>query len=459
MQRFLSAILASVAVLAAIACASCSPEPPSTPSAQAPPGGHVVVSISDPATCAAPDGPYAHIFITIAGVAAGPNPSVSEGAAGFVDLAPLLRERPVQVDLLGKTDERCRLAMLGHGIAPAGDYRMLRVSLLGAAGDFSSIAGENRCRGAAKPTANCVVTRNGAVLPLDLPSGDSFDIGPGAIPGRQFTISPSGTTQVNISLDGCDSVVSRVESEKPGSYSFVPAARAGVLDRASTISGRVIDGATGEAIEGRAIIALEQRGEGGIDRIVMAATPDDDGNFTLCPVPDGEYDLAVVAVSSERVAYVPALLLGVPAGVATGDIPLVRSGTVSAEPATVVGQVSLLAGKRRGFGQVRVSALARAGSGARALTFTIPLPHSPAGTLMVAGPSAIPYSFTLPAASPRIGVFSASGTHFLPSAAPPAFTVEAQGCRSTKTTPSPVRVTPGGTASAPILTISTCDAA
>lgn len=419
----------------------------------------MVVSISDPATCAAPDGPYAHIYITIAGVAAASDSSVSEGEAGFVDLAPLLRERPVQVDLLGKADERCRLATLGHGIAPAGAYRMLRVSLLGADGDLSSVAGENHCRASATHTANCVVTRNGAVLPLDLPPGDSFDIGPGAIPGGQFKVSSSGTTQVNISLDGCDSVVSRVESGTPGSYSFVPAARAGVLDRASTISGRVIDGVTGKVIKGRAIVALEQRGASGIDRIVMAATPDAEGNFTLCPVPDGEYDLAVVVVSNERVAYVPTLLLGVPAGAATGNIPLVPTGTVSAAPATVVGQVSLLAGKARGFGRVRISALARTGSGASALTFTVPLPHSVAGTLMVAGPSAIPYSFTLPAASPRVGVFSAAGTHFSRNAAPPAFTVEAQGCSSTKTTASPVRVTPGGTASAPILTISTCDPA
>jgi hypothetical protein len=41
----------------------------------------------------------------------------------------------------------------------------------------------------------------------------------------------------------------------------------------------------------------------------------------------------------------------------------------------------------------------------------------------------------------------------------PSFTIEAQGCGSTRATSKPVPVTAGGTASAPILTINTCSPA
>jgi hypothetical protein len=418
---------------------------------------NVVISVSDSALCAAPSGPYAHIYVTFAGVAASTDATAATTTSNLVDLAPQLREEPAQIDLLGEPDNNCILAILGRGAAPPGAYKLLRISLLQAERDVAAIPGGNHCGGAAAPTANCVVTREGAVLPLALPPDSSFDIGPEEMPDGQIVVLRGGTTQLNISMSGCDSVVSLVGPKTPGSYTFVASARAAVLDKASAISGRVIDADAGKPIDGRVVVALERKDATGIDRIVMATTAAADGGFVLCPVPPGSYDLATSAVSNARFAYAPTLLLGVPAGSATGAIGIVRAGTMNAAPATVIGQVSLLAGSTNGFGRIRISALASGEFDGTDVTFTVPLPASAAGTLLVAGPGSIPYSFTVPAANPRIGRFSADGMDFEQGTSkPPAYTVEAKGCGMTKTTASPVTVTAGGTASAPILTIASC---
>lgn len=457
MKRFLPAgVLFLSAVTALAACAGCGHAKLPAEARVVAEKAKVAVSLSDPAACAAPGGPYRHIYITIADVAASPDSSPSAAESSFVDLTPRLRKQPAQVDLLGEPDDKCRLAMLGHGMAPVGLYRLVRVRLAERAGDSADGGEGNPCAKAG--TMNCVVTSRGAVLPLRLPSGGQFDIGPGQMPEGRLVVSGGGTTELNISIDGCDSLVSVVRSGEEGQYAFEPAARAATLGAASEISGRVVNAATGGAIDGRAIVALEQKDAEGIDRIVMATTPDAAGRFRLCPVPSGDYDLAAAAVGEGRVAFAPTLLVGVPAGAANVEIELKRAGTINAAPATVVGQVTLLSGAARGFGRVRISALASGGAGSSAVTFTVPLPHSGAGTLTVAGPSALPYSFNVPAAKPQIGVFSGQGTQYSSEGAsgPPGYLVEARGCGSVKTTPLPVRVTVGGTASAPILTISTC---
>ncbi len=456
MKRFLPAGVLFLSGLAALAvCSGCGHAQLPSDTGAAVELADVTVSLSDPAACAAPGGPYAHIYITIANVSASREFSGPADGSSFVDLTPRLREHPDQVDLLGNPDDKCRLATLGHGTALAGVYRRVRVQL---AEEFAGAAtsGEtNHCAEAG--TANCVVTSRGAVLPLLLPPDDRFDIGPGEMPEGQFVVAPNGTTELNISIDGCDSLVSVVRSGREGQYAFEPAAMAATLGTASVISGRLVDATTGSAIDGRAIVALERKDRAGIDRIVMATAPDAEGGFRLCPVPAGRYDLAAAAVSHGRVAFTPTLLIDVPAGATKVDIAMTRAGTVNAEPATVVGQVSLLSGTAHGYGRVRISALANGETGQKTVTFTVPLPQSGAGTLTVTGPSALPYSFNVPAANPRVGVFSETGTHYSQGEiAAPSYLVEARACGSVQTTAAPVRVTAGGTASAPILTISTC---
>ncbi len=470
MKRFAPVpALLSIVLVAIGVYAACNKTAVYFSTGQFPPGGsNIIITVSDPAVCAPPGGNFAHIYITITDIQAGKESTAEANSSSLVDLTPHLAAQPVQVDLLGQPDSRCTLGMIAHGFAKPGTYKMLRVHLLEtpAAPNGSSalppIAGGNQCSVAPTPTANCVIQTNGAVMPLGVMPVSYFDIGPDAMPGGELVVGPSGVTNLNINLDGCDSLVPVVSSDSWGSYAFSASARAAVLDQASAISGRVADAATGGPIDGRVIVAIEQKDTTGIDRIVMETTPDADGAFVLCPVPAGDYDLVAVAVKRAQTAYVPAALLGVPAGATTGAIALLRAGTTttSTEPATLVGQVSLLAGTAKGFGQVRVSVLAQAGPGESAVTLTIPLPQSTAGTISIAGPSAIPYSFRVPAANPRVAFYSSGRMNFTQDTGRrPAFSVQAQGCGSTKTTAQPVPVTAGGTASAPILTITTCNPA
>ena len=74
--------------------------------------GTVNVSLSDPATCAAPSGPYRHIYVTVTDVKIHQSASASSNDSGWQDLAPQLKDSPVQVDLLGVANQ-CFLAMLG----------------------------------------------------------------------------------------------------------------------------------------------------------------------------------------------------------------------------------------------------------------------------------------------------------------------------------------------------------
>lgn len=430
-------------------------------------GGNIVITVSDPAVCSAPAGHFSHIYVTITDVEAGKEATAEADTSNLVDLTPDLAAQPVQIDLLGQPDTRCTLGLIGQGFAKPGTYKMLRVHLLepslapNGSLFIPPIPGGNHCRSAPSPAANCVVLASGAVLPLGLTPAPYFDIGPDAMPGGKLVVGSTGPTELNIGLDGCASLIPVVSSGEPGRFSFSAEARAYVLERAAAISGRVLDAANGAPISGRAIVAVEQQDSAGIDRIVMETTPDADGRFVLCPLPEGRYDLVAVALNRAQTAYAPVVLLGVPDGSAIGTIALLRAGaTTSPEPATVVGQVSLLDGTALGFGHVRLSVLAQAVAQAANVTFTLPLPQSTAGTIAIAGPGAIPYSFRVPAAYPRVTVYSSDPLNFSQqTGSHPSFRIEAQGCGSTATSPTSVTVTAGGTASVPILTITTCNPA
>src|SRR5579872_5810809 len=61
----------------------------------------VNVMISDPATCATPNGPFSHVYVTITDVSANVSSTAGDNDSGWVDLTPSLKNAPKQVDLLG----------------------------------------------------------------------------------------------------------------------------------------------------------------------------------------------------------------------------------------------------------------------------------------------------------------------------------------------------------------------
>ena len=59
----------------------------------------VNVSVSDPPTCAAPKGPYAHVYVTITDVLIHQSSGANANDSGWVDLTPNLKNAPAQVDM------------------------------------------------------------------------------------------------------------------------------------------------------------------------------------------------------------------------------------------------------------------------------------------------------------------------------------------------------------------------
>jgi hypothetical protein len=60
--------------------------------------------------------------------------------------------------------------------------------------------------------------------------------------------------------------------------------------------------------------AVEQPDSKGVDRIVMEASADSNGNFRFCPLPPGPFDVVVVAVGPNNLPYNATAVVNVPNG-------------------------------------------------------------------------------------------------------------------------------------------------
>src|SRR5438874_3080580 len=85
--------------------------------------GFVNTSISDPAPCSTPNGPYQAIFVTVTDV------QIHNSSSGkWMDLTAGLA--PTQVNLLASASTECFLAMLGSKTElQAGSYEQIRIML------------------------------------------------------------------------------------------------------------------------------------------------------------------------------------------------------------------------------------------------------------------------------------------------------------------------------------------
>ena len=109
-RTHLTAVLVCLGVAATIVLIACGGDG-STPQT-----GFVNTMVSDPPTCSSPNGPYLHVYVTVTDV------EIHSSSSGqWVDLTPDLK--PKQIDLLGKADTQCFLAMLGSGCAVGPNYR------------------------------------------------------------------------------------------------------------------------------------------------------------------------------------------------------------------------------------------------------------------------------------------------------------------------------------------------
>ncbi|MGB7189026.1 MAG: DUF4382 domain-containing protein [Acidobacteriaceae bacterium] len=392
--------------------------------------GMATVSISDPATCAGPDGPFAHVYVTITDVQANNSASAGNSDAGWTDLTPKLSSQPKQVDLLGQADNKCFLATLGDAQQlQAGNYQQIRLML---ASNTTSIS-NNACASAG--TANCVVlTADNSVHALQLSSEaqTGIKIPSGQIASGGFNIAAGQTKDLDIDFNTCASIV----QEGNGQYRLKPVLHAGEVSTTSTsINGTVMDSATGKPVDGQVMVALEQKDSAGVDRIVMTTMANADGSFVFCPIPSGTYDVVIVGVSTSGTAYQPSVVTGVANGQTTGTVNL-YAGT--AGTATFTGMVTSANSSNAGtVADVQLSALETDSTSSS--TFTIPLlptATQSSATLMVetaassgtlscpSGTDCANYTMVVPAGGVYIGAYATTGSTLTQSAALATYVID-----------------------------------
>jgi Domain of unknown function (DUF4382) len=383
----------------------------------------VTTMVSDPATCATPNGPFSHVYVTITDVKAHTSSTAGPNDAGWVDLTPSLASAPKQVDLLGLANNQCFLASLGDSQQiQAGTYQQIRIIL---ASDSTSIS-SNACGNGG---ANCVqLSQDSSFHTLALSSEDQtgIKIAPGQMPGGGLTVAAGKTTDLDIDFQTCQSIV----QQGNGQYRLKPVLHAGEVSTvSSSINGAVLDASTGKPVTGTAWVAVEQKDSTGVDRVIQSTIAGADGTFVFCPLPAGNYDVVVSGMrSADAALYAPTIITGVAVGDTTGNIKLNPpalpaassfanlNGLVTASGGATPAPISI---------DVTLTALESVSSG----IYTIP--RQPSATpyygvsqvvTTVAGPVGTPpapcptgtdcinYSLPVPSGGAYIGAWSASGT-------------------------------------------------
>jgi hypothetical protein len=364
--------------------------------------GTVNMSMSDPATCAAPQGPFRHIYVTVTDVKIHTSDNASPNDSGWLALTKDLSKNPVQVDLLGVSNQ-CFLAMLGSAGIPAGHYQQLRIFL---AADNVTVS-NNKCGN----FANCLMltsdpSNTPQQLQLSSESKTGIKIPSGQMAGGEFTIGAGETKDLNIDFNACASIVVLGN----GKYRLKPVLHAGEVETQSTstsISGTIIDGGTLQAIVGgTTIVALEQKDSNGVDRVVMETVAASNGGFAFCPVPMGTYDIVAVAINGSGNTYAATAITGITPGSVLGTVPL----TPAALPASITGQVTTIGSSAATAADISLSALQSIGNNT---LITVPLAQQSSATATLAtaagtcpaNTDCASYTLAVPGTNPAVGAF------------------------------------------------------
>lgn len=143
-----------------------------------------------------------HVFITLSGIDANPNPDAAQDSPDWQPLAPHLASEPVQIDLMdaGAPGASCVPGLARKASVRAGAYSQIRLRLLSeqAAAD-NPPPQSNACN---RPNFNCVVDRNGHAHALVLKNGaHDFLITPEHITDGSFNVLPETATRLSIVFD------------------------------------------------------------------------------------------------------------------------------------------------------------------------------------------------------------------------------------------------------------------
>lgn len=446
--------------------------------------GLITLRISDPPTCKGPDAPgelnFDSVWVTVTRVRAHISSGAGADAGGWVDLADLT-ENPLQLDLLDGFATQCTLATLGTATGlPPGNYQQIRLHLLSNTPD----AGEatptvNEC--GATGGFNCVVvsgTGELKLLELSSQAQTGIKIPPGQIAGGGIQLETGQNADINIEFNACNSVVRQGSDQ----FRLLPTLHAGEVSVGDEIIGRVVDMSTGDplAADATVIVMAEQpdMADPTIDRMVMETMADPaTGVFSLCPLPDGDYDIVAAGIDGSDVAYNATVTFAVPSGTDMGDIPLVPETGANTTPATIQGDLTTTDPDGEATGaDIALSALQRATpDGGSEVALTIPLFGASTGTLTteangcLTGTKCASYTLIVPASNPKVGTFDAAGTTYTdPAASPVPYEVNARAfkpdstmepnCSPSSLLTDPVDVTAGATVAASALTFTECEA-
>src|SRR5579875_2976131 len=129
--------------------------------------GAIKVTLTDPPSCAFPNGNFDHVYVTIRSVQAHISATAGDNDPGWQELAPQLNTQPVQIDLFSAGANACLLSTLGSNTAlPAGTYQQIRLLLVPNSGG-SDVPPTNAC---GSQGYNCVVLHDGSIHELQLSS-------------------------------------------------------------------------------------------------------------------------------------------------------------------------------------------------------------------------------------------------------------------------------------------------
>ncbi len=369
----------------------------------------VTTTISDHPTCLVPNGNFQNVWVTVTRVRANTSSAAGPNDTGWVDLINL-QANPRQIDLLSLPSPTCLLTQLGSASGiPTGQYQQIRLHLLsntvGAGGAFPT---PNNCDGSG---FNCVITASGATQTILVSSEaqTGIQIPAGEIAGGSFTVTAAQTTNLNIDFNACSSIIQQAD----GQFRLKPVLHAGVIPLNNNfIRGTAVNNITRGPIP-NATVFFEQPDPSNpsIDRIIAQTTTGPAGDFTICPLPSGSYDVVVATKDSRtNTIYNATVTLQVPLGTTLGEIPLVPQ--IGIVPGTISGQVTTA--NPVGLptsANVSLSPLQQAGS------LLVTIPPLPGSTLNLPSENGIAnYTLVLPAGNPSVGTFSASvPTFYSPS--------------------------------------------
>jgi hypothetical protein len=388
--------------------------------------------MSDPPTCKVPIGDFVNVWVTVTKVRAHISSTADSNDGAWVDLVDRT-SNPMQIDLLNIAETTCALATLGSTSGlPPGSYQQIRLHLLSnSPGNGVAVPSTNNCGAAG---FNCVVLPGDIKQVLQLSSQDQtgIKIPPGRIAGGAISIEAGQTSDINIDFSACASVV----RQGNGQFRLNPTLHAGEVSLSTdSISGRVIDNATGQPIPGATIFVFAEQPDANdatIDRVIMSRTADSTaGTFSFCPLPSGNYDIVVAAVSDAGVTYNATITFGVPTGTALADIPLEPETGADTTSAQIQGRVSTTVDGTTATGaDIAMSAFQSGGS---AMQVTIPLLPGPSNTFAT---EALPtcsaetncndYVLFVPGSNPMVGTFTTSGTVYAPVTGDILYSVNAQ---------------------------------